>query len=735
MAIIPNAISFGSAFNITAKSPIDARLRVEFISDLTSVFTGSDYPAYDSMIVSVLEDGHVYRLHGTDSTVKANWRQLVDDIILNERLSNTSSIFQGTASYAANGPFLHISGGVVVGSVIFEREFAQGYNTSASGSYAHAEGYESTASGRYAHAEGGGTLAKGDLSHAEGRDTVAEEEASHAEGNGTQALGRFSHAEGSASKALGLAAHAEGDHTEAVCDAQTVVGRFNDPSFDYAFVVGTGTGSYTSQSGEIVPTSRENALGVRWDGDIDMIPSKILYGTASYALMTEGMEAASVNDARYIKSGSCILRIDPVAGEFIFEIDGKESTPVQTKYMQDLIDEGYASVEVKGGVTYITIHTDCPYAQGDIKDFNDIISNKIQLDGAIANTLKWSEALPAGWSSVELAKAYSDSEAFSDLAPLEELFWGIDMGDVDEISLKFRGASWNVISNGLFSPRGNTTRTTSPKVVNITIDGTYSSILQTYFTGMFGTSKLNFTYGTIDCHDVAGMFEYSKDLEEIVTNGTWYLSSIRDITNMFHGCSALKEIPLGCSTLARDHSNNTLRCRRDPFRGTSSYEQTFYGCSQLERILPTLDLFASTTDDTKNNTFKGCTKLHDVRIKNLNNCDWDFTSDMCYLPFLDAESVNYLLQNVASNVSIVWGIKNGVTIEGFVENSTDRYSTLYWTDSSKTAYTVTDTGIPVTVKDVGGFVITLNADRQSEIASSLIAEVESKGWSVVFKSM
>ena len=176
----------------------------------------------------------------------------------------------------------------------------------------------------------------------------------------------------------------------------------------------------------------------------------------------------STGDASYIVSGSYRLRIDPVAGEFVFE--------TMDKSIQELIDEGYAYTTVTGSVTYITLRTDCPYSQEEIRDFNDILSNKVQIDGAIANTLRWSEALPTGWSAVEVAKAYTDSEAFSDIQPKPNLFWGIDMGDVDEISLKFAGASWYIVNEGLFNPRGyGSSRTATPKTVNVTIDGDYSS--------------------------------------------------------------------------------------------------------------------------------------------------------------------------------------------------------------------------------------------------------------------
>ena len=61
MAIIKNSITFGSGFNITAEGPIDSRMVVEYIDDLITVWD-SNAPAYEGMMVSVLEDGNVYVL-------------------------------------------------------------------------------------------------------------------------------------------------------------------------------------------------------------------------------------------------------------------------------------------------------------------------------------------------------------------------------------------------------------------------------------------------------------------------------------------------------------------------------------------------------------------------------------------------------------------------------------------------------------------------------------------------
>ena len=78
MGIIKNAIPFGSGFNITAEGPIDSRMVVEFIDDLTTVWN-SDAPAYEGMVVSVLEDGNVYVLRGKDFSDERNWKKIGSD--------------------------------------------------------------------------------------------------------------------------------------------------------------------------------------------------------------------------------------------------------------------------------------------------------------------------------------------------------------------------------------------------------------------------------------------------------------------------------------------------------------------------------------------------------------------------------------------------------------------------------------------------------------------------------
>ena len=97
MAIIKNSITFGSGFNITVEGPIDSRMVVETISDLTTVW-GSDAPAYEGMLVSVIEDGNVYVLRNSDYSDINNWKKQsvelpnMDDYVTDDELNSALSV-------------------------------------------------------------------------------------------------------------------------------------------------------------------------------------------------------------------------------------------------------------------------------------------------------------------------------------------------------------------------------------------------------------------------------------------------------------------------------------------------------------------------------------------------------------------------------------------------------------------------------------------------------------------
>lgn len=133
-----------------------------------------------------------------------------------------------------------------------------GTDGTASGNSAVAEGNITTASGNYSHAEGNRTTASGTGTHAEGDQTTASGDYSHAEGELTTASGNDSHAEGSGTSARGAFSHAQNYSTVANGQAQTVLGKFNEPDETSAVIIGNGTSD----------DARSNALKIGWDGSV-----------------------------------------------------------------------------------------------------------------------------------------------------------------------------------------------------------------------------------------------------------------------------------------------------------------------------------------------------------------------------------------------------------------------------------------------------------------------------------
>jgi hypothetical protein len=90
MGIVKNSITFGSGFNITAEGPIDSRMVVETIEDLTTVW-GTDAPVFEGMVVSVLEDNNVYVLKEKPFSNLDNWKKIGSDVDIDVEEIKTSS--------------------------------------------------------------------------------------------------------------------------------------------------------------------------------------------------------------------------------------------------------------------------------------------------------------------------------------------------------------------------------------------------------------------------------------------------------------------------------------------------------------------------------------------------------------------------------------------------------------------------------------------------------------------
>lgn len=198
--------------------------------------------------------------------------------------------------------------GQINGSLNITQALAQGFGTSATGTYAQAQGRNTTASGAYsfasnqnstatgvcssaigegssststaAHAQGLGSLAAGLASHAEGYQTEALSSYSHSEGYRTEASNTAAHAEGYQSLADGLyshaenrnttasatCAHAEGEGTSATADAahsegfQTLSSGFAAHAEGYQ-TVASGLYSHASGRGSTATASSSAAVG------------------------------------------------------------------------------------------------------------------------------------------------------------------------------------------------------------------------------------------------------------------------------------------------------------------------------------------------------------------------------------------------------------------------------------------------------------------------------------------
>lgn len=168
--------------------------------------------------------------------------------------TDTNELYIGTESgnTKLNGPSIkNIIDGQAEGSI-------RSINSAAKiGDHAFAEGYNTTASGTMSHTEGSSTIASGAASHAEGYRTVASGQTSHAEGNETEASGIISHAEGYGTKASSMGSHTEGRKTIASGENQHVQGKYNIEDSRYlAHIIGNGTAE----------DERSNAHTVAWDG-------------------------------------------------------------------------------------------------------------------------------------------------------------------------------------------------------------------------------------------------------------------------------------------------------------------------------------------------------------------------------------------------------------------------------------------------------------------------------------
>lgn len=195
--------------------------------------------ARDSLGLSMFQDS-IVTIGMTDQP--AGW--------VHGRLRVTNSIIEGFET-VASGLYAH----------------AEGYQTDATGNFSHSQNRFTTASGVCSHAEGENTAATGTASHAEGFQTSATATAAHAEGFQTQAIGLYSHAANRLTVADGICAHAEGEGTQALADAahsegfQTQATGFSSHAEGYQSV-SSGLYAHAQNRGNTASGQNSHAAGL-----------------------------------------------------------------------------------------------------------------------------------------------------------------------------------------------------------------------------------------------------------------------------------------------------------------------------------------------------------------------------------------------------------------------------------------------------------------------------------------
>ena len=357
------------------------------------------------------------------------------------------------------------------------------------------------------------------------------------------------------------------------------------------------------------------------------------------------------------------------------------------------------------------ISSACPYQQSDIVDLALVATNTKKISSGISNTIIWNDVLPNGWTSDEIYEEVYKNCTLS-MTPRAQQFWSLT--GLSAVTITYIGGSYQVNdypwgsggnNNGVFAPRWNSDPAieaeyvrkgfrNTPKDVTINFTGDYGSIAQTMFAEMNETTAITINCQWFSVVDWTGMFEDCYKLHTLTINGLWRYDFTRLCHNMFRHCGMLTSVPYVVSW-GRDHVQNTIYPHYDGWSISSSDGSgMFDGCNSMISIGPTINMNAISLSgcviDNINqsplsyNMFY-CPNATDVRLKNVGNNSWNFTdtSTYTYLPKMDVDSIEYILNNVKD-----------------------------------------ETG--------NGYTLTFSTLHQGEISSSALSNATSKGWTITY---
>lgn len=316
---------------------------------------------------------------------------------------------------------------------------------------------------------------------------------------------------------------------------------------------------------------------------------------------------------------------------------GKDSYTVQ-----DLINWGYATYTVKNGYGVIELDVNSPFYFSRITNFDDVAKDIERINNDYQNVVVWKNGVPLCMTMEQIANWYSNNSIpivdLSSTGISSGLFRQIDFSSLEgtfilKISTESQNLRFNTgpflqnhaspkkfvinAENGRFDVFGGTC-INMEELEEFTIRA--HSLLE-------DESYVDYNYVT---NSMASAFQNCKSLKDIT--GVVCAETLSDVSDWwytFYHCNSLTIIK---SDIAK---TGTLRIKNG--------SNCFNSCSSLVTIEPILD-FASIRNSSTG-MFAGCTNLENVKIKNIDGYDYDFTSNNFQIPKMSLESMQYLITN------------------------------------------------------------------------------------------